>query len=46
MIGSAVMVWWGLRSAFVVSGALLALTAVFAAMALPGHVNHARWVDK
>jgi len=42
MIGSAVMVWWGVRSTFVVSGALLALTAVFAALALPGRVDRER----
>ncbi len=42
MIGSAVMVWWGLRSTFLVSGALLGLTAVVAALALPGGVGKER----
>ncbi len=42
MIGSAVMLGWGVRSTFVVSGTLLALTAVFAALALPGRVDHRR----
>jgi MFS transporter, DHA1 family, multidrug resistance protein len=35
IIGSLVMLWWGLRSTFLVSGSLLALTAVFALLALP-----------
>jgi DHA1 family multidrug resistance protein-like MFS transporter len=39
LIGSAVMLWWGMRSTFLVSGALLALTAGFAALALPARVD-------
>ena len=35
MLGSMIMLWWGLRSTFVVTGVLLVLTAVFAAVALP-----------
>ena len=35
MLGSLVIIWWGLRSTFLVTGALLVLTAVFAAFALP-----------
>jgi hypothetical protein len=33
------MLWWGMRSTFLVSGALLALTAGFAALALPARVD-------
>lgn len=35
MLGSAVMLAWGMRSTFVVTGVLLALTALFAASMLP-----------
>lgn len=35
IIGSGIMVWWGLRTAFWVSGGLLILTALFALLALP-----------
>ncbi len=35
MLGSMIMLWWGLRSTFIVTGVLLVLTAVFAAVMLP-----------
>jgi predicted MFS family arabinose efflux permease len=35
MLGSAVMLWWGLRSTFLVTGGLLLLTALFALLSLP-----------
>lgn len=35
MLGSLIMVWWGMRSTFIVTGGLLLLTALFAAVALP-----------
>jgi MFS transporter, DHA1 family, multidrug resistance protein len=44
LIGSLVMVFWGLRSAFLVSGVLLALTAVFAIFALPVNTRASRKV--
>lgn len=38
MLGSAIMVWWGLRSTFVVTGGLLLLTALFAVFSLPRQI--------
>jgi DHA1 family multidrug resistance protein-like MFS transporter len=40
LIGSAVMGMWGPRSTFLITGGLLVLTAMFAAISLPDEREH------